>query len=505
VKRIFSLFFFIATSGILWIAVPASAQGEEPSYDSVLKAIQLDAADAKANCALLFQKKETAPIQSEVESLDIRDFTIRTTLYGQEQSVRIPVGSFEAGIKSHQVDAVMQESSSTTLWSASLIPFEAYRRWAFDHLSESVRRFDNLGARTIDDYETFLKTPFKASETFNEKAYHEFFTGLKASRKSIKPESPILLALCATYGVIDSIACAKALGTILDSMAPSESSLTDMRLLEETEEFYRNERHLEPLRKTASKMIADVKSESVPNTTLFEDLNAAYLDSGFSPKEAYEAVWQFLGISATAGPNTYVRLGSIPHQETNRRYFSMLFAAINMGASVLDARTLAGAGHFYSLPRNVVSQVENSKPYHFWMSAYFARKAAIQFGNEGAAANAAWLANVGYQVRSSTVGRSPTRAFTVAAFGPENNKIRLDLAYSSTGAVFGSRSAEKLAAQNYDVNLALKNLLVAGEALPPMKKEDAEELFTGTGISAWRRWKRIFGPDQAIRTARTSK
>jgi hypothetical protein len=100
-------------------------------------------------------------------------------------------------------------------------------------------------------------------------------------------------------------------------------------------------------------------------------------------------------------------------------------------------------------------------------------------------------------MKSTTAGRDPVRAFSREAFEGANNKIRLDLAYASNGAVFGAESVNQLTANTFSVDRTLRTLLNEGENLAPLSIEEASKVIEGNGIEFWNRWNRIFAPKKA--------
>lgn len=215
-----------------------------------------------------------------------------------------------------------------------------------------------------------------------------------------------------------------------------------------------------------------------------------------------------MGIYSSGGANLGSRVKAViptdwtSTMESLRNTLSDVFAEVALGAAVLDGRYLEVSGRFSSFPSNIVSKIDNAKPYHFWGAAYLARKNSIRFGAPAAAAQAAWLSHLGYQISATTTGRDPARAFFESAFGTANNKIRLDLAYAANGAHFGAQSIINLSDRTFDVNQTLQSLLRKGEDLKPLKLDQALALVAQNSVYTWLRWKRIFAPEAAMKIAK---
>lgn len=151
----------------------------------------------------------------------------------------------------------------------------------------------------------------------------------------------------------------------------------------------------------------------------------------------------------------------------------------------------------YSYPRNVKSKCDNSKPYHFWMSAYLSRSLVKEHGiSPRDAANATFIAEKAYQINRNVAGdgnQVKNTIFTSALFSPVHQIVRTDLAYAAAGAHYGSRSVDSTSSKEYDVNGAIVNL---------MKNAGTESVIAGESngdqIATYFSWNKIFSPNAAL-------
>ncbi|MCM0607148.1 MAG: hypothetical protein KA715_13745 [Xanthomonadaceae bacterium] len=257
--------------------------------------------------------------------------------------------------------------------------------------------------------------------------------------------------------------------------------------------MYQNPVMIEGIRLMTLEIFEKIKTGSLTRSSdFFLDMQSNMKKAGATDDEAYQYSWEALAILSTGGPNINLRLrGFSSSFKDTRKYTGIFFQILALGVSVLDASAQIRFQQLYSIPKNVKISFDNSKPYHFWMTAFHARKTS--------SALAAWLSQLGYQFKSTTIGRDPKRAFIVDAFGDENNKIRLDLALAAQGAAFGSESQKSLSTAEYNADIALKALITSGDNLTPLATVgEAEGLFQGTGLAAWLRWLAIFAPGSAF-------
>ncbi|MGZ3689652.1 MAG: hypothetical protein ACXVBW_15215, partial [Bdellovibrionota bacterium] len=299
--------------------------------------------------------------------------------------------------------------------------------------------------------------------------------------------------VCSQYGMANTINCVHSLDTMLAMMSPRDNGDT---LVELMIEVFTDPRYVEPARLAAKKVLARVRRD-LPEREgdLFGDILAAFVESGVPTPEAEEMAWKFLAMTQVHGVDSPMFLRDL----TTKANSPILIATAVIGAGeyILDGRRVK-SGHLYSYPPNVRSHCDFGKAYHFWIAAYLSRALAKSSGNGDAAAAAAWITHLGYQMRGSFGSRDPRRPFTEDVYGVTNNGVRMDLAYAAAGARFGVQSAAGIS-KGLDIDEALRELLRhADPTLAPMSKSEAGDQYSGTGISGYRRFHQLFAPDKAF-------
>lgn len=156
------------------------------------------------------------------------------------------------------------------------------------------------------------------------------------------------------------------------------------------------------------------------------------------------------------------------------------------------------SGHPYVYPKTVTTRCDTEKPYHFWLTAFLARDLVKnhKISARGAAA-AAFSAQKGYEMLSSTVSRDPSKAFQVETFDPHNNLMRADMGFSSAGAVYGAQSAVGKV-PSLDVDLGIKAMIEGAVSKPVLTDKESKELVRSMGLEFMMRWNAILSPNSAF-------
>ncbi len=213
-------------------------------------------------------------------------------------------------------------------------------------------------------------------------------------------------------------------------------------------------------------------------------------------------MWDLIATWATRGPNISVFLDLASIEKSFNPYSETLLALdlISSAAPYLDQLRIDAGKSPYSYPPGTTTTCSYGKSYHFWMTAFLSREFGIENKSPGGAMYAAYISELGYQMRSNTTGRDETRAFTVDAFDPANNKLRIDIAFASAGAVYGMESAAGKKVSPKNIDMALVNMANDSSPQPLLDHDAAEEEWNGTGLSGYNRWMKIFSPDSALNT-----
>lgn len=414
-------------------------------------------------------------IASDAPHFEVKAFCESTVSYG-----RNPVGP----------DG-LPERFSDAPWAWLQFPTEESRRVVFDSMlnyryirgDQSIREIDFVAAA---DTVEVIRGPgnLRTISQFDAEYRKGYLLGW---------------ALCAFYSPLDTIGCARALNRNLDLSEP----YVDIAFRSIYLQVLGDERALKGIFLLADRMKKLISSGACPRSGLFEDLQSVFRELGDDQAEAAQRAWSVMALFSTGGPNTAIRLFSRFGTRTiNSARVAAAVLVVTTGAQVLDARTV-GSGNLYSLPRGVGTVCDNGKPYHFWMSAYLARRAKMEGASTGASRLAAWLIEVGYQMRSDSFERDPTRPFTVAWDEPGNGKIRLDLAYSAAGAIYGAASVGGSPVVNLDTGLVA--MIEGAEHLEPLTPASATSLYDDDLMFSFLRWNRLFAPKDGYDSIRRSR
>lgn len=403
-------------------------------------------------------------LASDASHFDVKAFCERTVSYG-----RSPV----------RPDGIPERFRDVP-WAWLQFPTEESRRVVFDSTLNYKYSEDDQSVGEID-FGVAASTVEAFRGLIDLRPISQFDAEYKRGYK-------LAWALCAFYSPLDTIGCSKALKRNLQLSEPYVDTAFRSIYLE----VLGDKRTLQGILLVADRVKKLVSTGARPGSGLFEDLESAFRELGDDRAAAAQRAWSAMAMFSTGGPNTAMRIhGRFGAHSKNTARVAAAVLVVTTGAQVLDART-AGSGNLYSLPRGVRTVCDNGKPYHFWMSAYLARRAKMEGASTGASRLAAWLLEVGYQMRSGSFDRDPKRPFTVSWDEPGNGKIRLDLAYSAAGAIYGSASEGPNPVLNLDAGLVA--MLEDAEHLEPLTTTSASSLYGDDLMFSFLRWNRLFAP-----------
>lgn len=124
------------------------------------------------------------------------------------------------------------------------------------------------------------------------------------------------------------------------------------------------------LARTVLNRVEMAKSGNVTEGDIFSDATTSFASLGLSKNDAFTYALTFLGLYGTRGAAVSPSL--LWGEKHNYSLFlSMSIVASSM--SFLDKINTASS-HQYSLPNNITFSCEETRPYHFWMSAYLANR-----------------------------------------------------------------------------------------------------------------------------------
>jgi len=301
-----------------------------------------------------------------------------------------------------------------------------------------------------------------------------------SDREELKKINPTeILAVCEYYEPFGAFHCFEELMKVMKVMAPVDN----ITVRDQVYEIMSNSKYQEPLSKLALEYIHIIENGlPMVNRRLDEDLLSAL--------GSEDMKWSVLSVLAARGANFYKLF-----DYSSRKNFQTVAAMGIIASASLYFDSLGT--ELFSFPRGIDVSCDSGKSYHFWMPAYLSRR----FGSKWAA----YLSDVGYQMKSETEFRDPNRAFDESWDSPSNEKIRLDLSYSSAGARYGEFVAKESSGEwedgnfYFDTDLIVALLDASSEKLTPVTKAQAIELWKRDfGLFGFHRWNQIFHPEKAM-------
>ncbi len=306
--------------------------------------------------------------------------------------------------------------------------------------------------------------------------------------------------LCLKYTVLHAEGCSKSLKLILKTMVPDESTTMSQGVMARgvVDQVVSDPSYVQGAGKAALIIMDRVKNKSLDGD-LLTDITQAFLSSGLSQADAEDHAWNLIAVWATRGPNIKILNLLYADKSEIMPFYGTLLALdmISSAAPYLDQLRIESGKSPYSY-QGVQTTCSYGKPYHYWMSAWLTRKFGIETGSPIGAMYAAYISELGYQMRSTTAGRDPNRAFMTDTFGSANNKIRIDLAFASAGAVYGMEVASKKAISSKNIDQAILKLMKNAVKRPVMDLKDAQKEWAGLGLKGFLRWDEIFSPTSAL-------
>ena len=384
-------------------------------------------------------------------------------------------------------------------WQLSLYPHVEIRKKAIE---ENLKNFGELpDLNQVKDFLKDSKSGVKRYKPYLTKYSKASSVDLPSlllmapnQQKDLKNGSGyISYALCMNYTLTHYKSCVKGLGKISKDLAP-RGSIMAVPLLNKVlnDPSYNN-----GAAKAALKILARVETKSLTGN-VFDDIFDSYKEAGMNEKDANEHAWNLIAVWSTRGANISI-LNDFA--TTDNLHTLKALSIISGAAPYLDQLRIDNGINPYSLPPEVKSTCTYGKVYHFWMSAYLAREIGNETGDPVGGMYAAYLAEMGYQMKSQTLGRDPNRAFVTETYSTANNKIRIDLAHGSAGAVYGMKAASGKKIDSMSIDTAIFNLVKDAEKKPVLTEAEANEEWNDySGVGGYLRWKEIFAPDSALKT-----
>ncbi len=404
-------------------------------------------------------------------------------------------GTLNKSIDEKKQLASRNEIMSGPPWQNSLVPHMGYRGQIFAKCAKQAKDFGVSFCETVSDMRGNIDARHSKDPSAKTDSVHQLNESTSPDfNASLASNSVVRSVICTDVTILKAGDCGEALGKIVTYSKPNYMNVTAIPSYIKV--F--TEKKFIAGGKRAAKLILDrfEKNSVESGANLYDDIFNSYRVEGLSPKDAEDAAWEILAVVASSGPNVASRLSSF---SVSPNFVGLKYAisAIAMSIPKLDMMSTA-SGHPYSMPSSVSTTCDIGKPYHFWMTAYLARKMTFDNHSPVGAASAAYLAQKGYEIMSTTSGRDPNRAFTSDSFGYWNNVIRIDTAFSSAAAIFGANSAQSYS-QPIDIDEGLKRIVMAGSIQPKLSETEATGLWQEQwGRKGYNLWQKIIASDSGF-------
>lgn len=403
-------------------------------------------------------------------------------------------------------------------WHLSLVPrlemktLAALRYYAFDETFENVKIYDQILPTQLPNY----------FQTIN-KNIEQLTINNKAADVSAKSN---IKKFCYGETLLSRKSCADQMMLVKEKMAPKGpyTDMTDRNLWKRVLTTTNYDRGLIEANKIISQ---NINSDNL-NSDVFSDLSQGFINAGSSKSEAIRMTLDILGIMSNHGPNISHYLSSVVNMEQyDKKTQSVplitkgnLIARIGSVMPYIDYHRMNIKAKLYSYPKNIITDCDNYKSYHFWMAAYLAYSLVVDdgFAPRDAAASA-FLSEKIYQLYRDVASDgyqsgAVSGIFQYQPYDPTHQVIRMDLAYAAAGAVHGAFLAMKRQPPIIDVNEILIELLKASYPVEIDKVDDSvykkgffSSLLTDIfgadpdKIKKYLKWKMMFQPDVAFNIA----
>lgn len=324
-----------------------------------------------------------------------------------------------------------------------------------------------------------------------------------------------LHAFCALYSLWSAHECAQAAQFILERMRPVEylldhgKSPDQEKMLEVSradligEVLFQDPRYAQASKQLAAKLVDWVDSESMPPMDFVTAVQRTFEGIAASPEEATDMTWKFLGVYSALGASIGENLYQLAPAAGDFAFSAQIWAS---AVQVLDAR-MHGSGRLFSIPWEFETDLETAKPYHLMMEIVLMREMHRAGFSIDSATIAAWIAQLGYQMASETMGRDPTRAFRQPRVSTANLKIRFDLVNAAAGIRYGQMLIEGTLnpGDRLSINQAFRLSLAESQESPLLSQAEADKLFDEDPLNTYLTWAEIFQPKLILRYFTTER
>lgn len=381
-------------------------------------------------------------------------------------------------------------------WEKGLVPLLSAQK---DALQDALAILGDSELKNLDQVQHYLRAP-------SPKSFRRPLTKVNEPPKTLRslleasPEQDylarmngwgLITAACAQMSVLKAISCGNAVSEII-SLARYRQK---MILPQIWVEFSESEDLREGLRRMALRMIERIKNPRQSPANVLSELVQSYQEAGMNTRDATDSAWKILALFGNGGHNTGYQLQFFDFPNPGPALVSMHVFATAL--TLIDFQQNSVGQSHYAYPTEVIGSCLTPKPYHFWLSAYFARRLRQAGYSEDVSAMASFIAAKAYQVNRD-IGNQKVKAFNELLekpkFHPSNQVIRVDLTLAAAGSRFGAQSA---GGTTWKLNLpsALQTLVASAGEPTPLDMQDDRVMTRIERIQALRAWDALFAPN----------
>jgi hypothetical protein len=382
-------------------------------------------------------------------------------------------------------------------WSLSLVNSKVSResvpRALFSNSHQYLPQYESI--KSLDDAFKYLSKPDKNTLEVRHAGYFDHPSAELPSDQDIEERAICLESRDITKNQV----CKENLERIRIMTNPLRSGMAFI-FTDAWKAVTGSNDYQEGLRLTALKIRDRLASANPQNGNIFEDLISAFEQSGKDRKTAIEMAWNTMAVISNHGPAT---MEAVRILEPTPTQTGVALGIIGGALSTIDYKNLHSGMPMYSLPKNIESHCDNSKPYHFWLAAYVAHQLVTKYNqNPSDAAHDSFIPLKLYHLLRSKANanfesddqKKRSLLFAKKPYDPVHQVIRMDLAYNAAGVQFGSNfSADN--SVNINIDKGIVALLENSEITEPIDTTNNPKLGL---VESFLRFRQVFHPNVAV-------
>lgn len=329
---------------------------------------------------------------------------------------------------------------------------------------------------------------------------HSLFVSLKANpykAEDTEKSKTAAPAFCLDFG---SLACAKPLRDILDSMKMYLWNGYVISQADLYEKYFTDPTFVQGAARIALRLyevLGTARKTGKTESHLFEVAYQSYFSITKNHSKAKELAWDWIAIYATRGAS-WIGPAGLFYSEN-----AALFASLTMAGTittVLDGYAYTDSLSF-SYPPQVSTTCFHGRPYHFWMAAYFSNRFYSR-SVENPASIASYISGVLYEFASETFGRDPLKPFFLETFDTYNQSLRANLTYKALASNLATFEIDETGnfskAPNLSIDEGLAYSVSVSEALPKWTEKERQDVIANM-LTRYKYWKKLMGSQQVFK------